>query len=139
MINVRGIANAAIQTVNPNIVGTFYASVPPVMDPNTRKLVPGYAAGVNVSLQVQAVDGPNLRHLDEMNVEGVMRSVHMWGNTQGVVRVNQQGGDLLYFPEVRNGASKVWKVVQVVETWPDWSHVNVCLQTDPLPPSPPPP
>lgn len=138
-LNVRGLANSAIQAVNPNIIGTFYASTPPTTDPATRKLVPGYAAGVNVSIQVQAMDGPNLRHLDELNVEGVVRSVHMWGNTQGVVRVNQQGGDLLYFPEIPNGTRRIWKVVKVIETWPDWSHVAVCLQTDPLPPSPPPP
>jgi len=139
VINVRGLANAAIQGVNPNIVATFYRSTGFTVDPATRKQVPGYAAAVNVDIQAQAVDGPNLRHLDGLNIEGVVRSVHMWGNTQGVVRPTQQGGDLLYFRDVPTGTLKVWKVVKVVETWPDWSHVIVNMQTDTAPPSPPPP
>lgn len=137
MINVRGAANAAIQVVNPNVPGTFYASTGFTVNA-AKKQVPSYAAGVNVSLQVQAVDGPNLRHLENLNIQGVMRSVHMWGNTQGVVRPNQKGGDLLYFRETPLAGFKVWKVVKVVETWADWSHVIVNMQTDAAPPSPPP-
>lgn len=137
MINVRGLANAAIQVVNPNITGTFYLSTGFTINA-AKKQVPSYAAGVNVPMQVQAVTAENLKHLEGMNIEGVVRSVHMWGNTQGVVRVTQQGGDLLYFRDVPTGTLRVWKVVKVVETWPDWCHVIVNLQTDPAPPSPPP-
>lgn len=136
-INVRAAANAAIQPINPNIVGAFYASTGFTVNA-AKKQVPSFAAGVNVPMQVQAVDGPNLRHLDDLNIEGVVRSVHMWGNTQGVVRVSQQGGDLLYFRDVPTGTLRVWKVVKVVETWPDWSHVIVNMQLDAAPPSPPP-
>jgi len=139
MINVRAAANAAIQVVNPNEGGWLYGSTGFGIDPATRKQVPTYTAATPVRLQIQAVDGPNLRHLDGLNIEGVVRSVHMWGNTQGVVRVNQQGGDLLYFAEVPGGPPRIWKVVKVVETWPDWSHLIVNLQTDTAPPSPIPP
>lgn len=134
MVNVRAAANAAIQTVNPNIAGVFYASTGYTTD-TAKKQVPSYAAGVDVRLQAQAVDGPNLRHLENLNIQGVLRSVHMWGNTQGVVRVRQQGGDLLYFKDVPTGTLCVWKVVKVVETWPDWAHVIVNMQTDAAPPS----
>lgn len=136
-INVRAAANAAIQVVNPNLEGTFYQSTGFTLNA-ARKQVPNYAAGVNVSMQVQAVTAGQLRHLEGLNIEGVLRSVRMWGNTQGVVRVTQQGGDLLYFPEVPMGTPRVWKVVKVVETWAAWAHVIVNLQTDPAPPSPPP-
>lgn len=137
MINVRAAANAAIQAVNPDIFEPFYRSTGFTIDA-AKKQVPTYAAGVNVSMQVQAVDARELRHLEGMNVQGVVRSVHMYGNTQGVVRVNQTGGDLLYFPEVPGGTRRVWKVVKVVETWADWCHVIVNMQTDAAPPSPPP-
>ena len=139
MINVRGLANGAVQGVNPNIAATFYASTGNTIDPATRKQVPSFAAGVNVSIQAQAVSASELRHLENLNIQGVLRSVHMWGNTQGVVRVAQQGGDLLYFRDVPVGTLRVWKVVKVIETWPDWSHVIVNMQTDAAPPSPPPP
>jgi len=138
MINVHAAANNAVQVVNPDVVGTFYASTGNT--PNASfKQVPGYAAGVNVPLQLQAISARDLKHLEGMNLQGVLRSVHMYGNTQGVVRVTQQGGDLLYFPEVPAGTSRVWKVVKVVETWADWCHLIVNLQTDASPPSPPPP
>ena len=137
MINVRLAANAAIQVVNPDILGTFYASTGFTINA-AKKQVPSYAAGVNVRMQVQAVSAAKLQHLEALNIEGVLRAVRMWGNTQGVVRVNQKGGDLLYFPEVPGGAAKVWKVVDVVETWVTWSHVIVNLQTDSAPPTPPP-
>lgn len=134
MINVRVAANAAIQVVNPDVLGVFYASTGFTINAQ-KKQVPSYAAGVNARMQVQAVSAGELRHLEGMNVQGVLRSIHMWGNTQGVVRVNQKGGDLVYVAEVPGGASKVWKVVKVVETWPDWCHVIVNLQTDAAPPS----
>lgn len=137
MINVRAAANAAIQIVNPNEGGWLYRSTGNTIDPTTRKQVPSFAPAESVRLQIQPVDGPNLRHLDGLNIEGVPRSVHMWGNTQGVVRVSQQGGDLLYFRDVPTGTLRVWKVVKVVETWPDWCHLIVVMQTDPAPPSPP--
>lgn len=139
VINVRSAANSAIQVVNPNEGGWFYGSTGFTVDPATRKQVAGFTAATAVRLQIQAVDAAMLRHLDGLNVEGVVRSVHMWGNTQGIVRVNQKGGDLLYFAEIPSGALRIWKVVKVVETWRDWSHVIVNLQTDTAPPSPIPP
>lgn len=138
MINVRAAANNAIQVVNPNILGTFYRSTGFAVDA-AKKQVPSYAAGINLSIQVQAVGARELQHLENLNIEGLLRSVHMYGNTQGVVRVSQQGGDLLYFKDVPTGTLRTWKVIKVVETWPDWCHVIVNMQTDAAPPSPPPP
>jgi hypothetical protein len=138
MINLRGVANSAVQAINPNITGTFYASAGFTIN-SAKKQVPTYADGVNVAMQVQAVDARELRHLEGLNIQGVLRSVHMYGNTQGVVRPNQQGGDLLYFLGAPAGTLRVWKVVKVVETWPTWCHVIVNMQSDAAPPSPPPP
>lgn len=138
MINVRLAANTAIQVVNPNEGGTLYLSTGFTVDPATRKQVPTFAAGEAVRLQIQAVGASMLKHMDNLNIEGVLRSVHMWGNVQGVNRVNQKGGDLLYFAEVPTGTLRVWKVVKVVETWRDWCNLIVALQTDTAPPSPPP-
>lgn len=129
MINVRVAANNAVQVVNPDIVGLFLASTGSA--PNASfKQVPTYAAGVDVRLQVQAISARDLKHMEGLNIEGVLRSVHMYGDSQGVVRVAQHGGDLLRFPEVPGGTTLVWKVVKVIETWPDWCHVVVNLQTD---------
>lgn len=129
MINVRGIANAAIQPVNVNIAATYYASTGSVTNP-AGKRAPSYAAAVPVQIQAQAVKGSQLEHVANVNVQSVYKNVRMWGNTQGVVRPDAKGGDLLRFPNVPAGTIQTWLVVAVLETWPEWCSLVVCLQTD---------
>lgn len=129
MINVRGIANAAIQPVSPNITADYFASTGYATNP-AGKRAPSYAAGVPVQIQSQAASGSDLKHVEKLNIENIYRNVRMWGNTQGVVRPDAKGGDLLRFPIVPAGTIQTWLVVKVLETWPTWCSVIVCLQTD---------
>lgn len=132
MIDVRGIANAAIQPVNENIAAQYVAST----GYNTNAAgarTPTFAAAVPVMIQAQASKEADLRHVEKLNLQSIYKTVRMWGNTQGVVRVEAKGGDLLYFPNVPAGTLRVWKVEAVLETWPTWCTVVVCMQTDPVP------
>lgn len=129
MINVRGMANAAIQPVNENITALYLQSNGYAKDAYYKQ-VPGYLAPVEVQAQVQAVSASALQLLQNVNMEGVFRNVRMWGNAQGVVRPDAKGGDLLKFPQVPGGAVQTWKVEKVLETWPAWCSVIVSLQTD---------
>lgn len=133
MINVRGIANAAIQPVNPNIDAGYIASTGYTVDA-AGKQVPSYAASVSVKIQAQAVKGSNLEHIANLNLQSVYKNVRMWGNAQGVVRPEAKGGDLLTFPNVPGGPSHTWKVEAVLETWPDWCSLIVVMQLDPVVP-----
>jgi len=81
-----------------------------------------------VPAQVQALSASDMAHTDGLNIEGVKRTVIMYGNVQGVVRTDQKGGDMLQFPEIPSGSVKNWRVVSVVETWPTWARVVVVLQ-----------
>jgi len=85
---------------------------------------------LTVEAQVQALSTSDLKHIDGLNITGVMRTVYLYGNAAGVVRADQIGGDILRFPEVPNGTIRNWLITQVVETWPDWCHVIVTLQQD---------
>lgn len=127
-MNLHGIVRGAIQSVNPDITASFQRSNGFTVDAN-HKQIPAYASAVPVRIQSQAMSGGMLKHADRLNLQGVLRSLYMFGNTQGIVRPTAQGGDLLTFKLVPGAADSVWKVVEVVETWPDWSHVLVCLQT----------
>lgn len=129
MINVRGIANAAIQTVNPNIAALYRASTGFTTNA-AGKQTPTYAAEVEVIIQAQAASTSQLKLVEKLNMQDIYRNVRMWGNTQGIVRPDAKGGDLLTFPQVPGGAPQVWKVVKVLETWRDWCSCIVCLQTD---------
>jgi hypothetical protein len=133
VINVRGIANAAIQVVNQNIAATYRASTGSTTDA-AGKRTPTYAANVSVQIQAQAAKGSDLKHVQNLNVQSVYKNVRMWGDTQGVVRPDAKGGDLLLFPNVPAGTVHTWLVVAVLETWPEWCSVIACLQTDPAMP-----
>lgn len=126
-INMHATVRGAIGTVNNDISAMFQASTgntPTV----SGKQTPTYAAAVPVKIQSQPLKYSDLQHVNNLNLSGTFRSVHMYGNTEGVVRPTQQGGDLLTFKQSPGVASQVWLVVQVMEVWAEWSRVLVCLQ-----------
>lgn len=131
MINVRGIANNAIQPVNRNIVAQYLASTGYTTNA-AGKRDPSFAAAVDVVIQAQAVSGSALKHIEGLNLQNVYRNVRMWGNTQGVVRPDAKGGDVLHFPQIPGGVAQKWLVTHVLETWPEWCSVIVCLQREPV-------
>lgn len=132
-LDVRGIANASIQPVNPNIPAQYVASTGYGTDAAGKRTAT-FAAPVGVMIQPQAATGKDLEHVEKLNMQAVYKNVRMWGNTQGVVRVEAKGGDLLYFPNVPAGTPRVWKVEAVLETWATWCSLVVCMQTTPVPP-----
>jgi hypothetical protein len=124
-MNLRGIVNGAIQGINSDTVVTWvqnsgYTTAPDgTRTPNqTSQLMYG---------NIQALNGSDLRHVDGLNIQGVMRSVYLFGDVEGIVRANGQGGDILQFPDA-SGNTHNWLVSQVMESWPGWCRVIVTLQ-----------
>lgn len=134
-LNLHGEVRAAIGSVNPDTLATYLKSTGFTVD-STGKQVPGYASPTTpFGVQVQAASAEDLQHTQYANQEGVYRSVFMFGNTQGVVRVDAKGGDLLKFPQFFGGSDQTWLVIAVKESWGNvggggWSNVIVALQTD---------
>ena len=134
-INVRGLANGAIQVVNPNIDALYAASNGYVYNAAGKRTA-SYLADVPVIIQAQAAKSSQLKHVENLNAQSVYKNVWMWGNAQGVVRPDAKGGDLLRFRIVPTSAPPLvhtWLVVLVLETWPEWCSLIVCLQTDGAP------
>jgi len=127
-MNLRGLANKYTRLTNNNIQVNWVQSTGYVTD-SAGKRVPTTIT-LTVEAQVQALSTSDLKHIDGLNIMGVMRTVYLYGNAAGVVRADQIGGDILRFPEVPNGTIRNWLITQVVETWPDWCHVIVTLQQD---------
>jgi hypothetical protein len=127
-LNLRAIVRPAINAVNNDIDATFQASTGNAVDAAGNQ-TPGYATAVPVKIQSQPLKYADLQHINNMNLTGTFRSVHMYGNTEGVVRVTQQGGDLLTFKQSPGVAAQTWLVISVMEVWPQWSRVLVCLQS----------
>jgi hypothetical protein len=128
-MNLHGAVRGIIGAVNPDLFVSWQVSTGYTVAANGAQS-PTYAAAVTVRAQVQPVSGGDLRHTDMLGLQGVMRSVYLYGSADGVIRSAAKGGDLLIFPRVPGGTPVVWLVTEVIETWPDWCHVIVTLQTD---------
>lgn len=136
-MNLHAIVRGPIQTVNPDYLGTWRQSNGFTTDPATLRPTPAYIDHPNTPMQVQALSGKDLLHEAFQSMQGVKRAVYCFGNVTGVVAPDNQGGDLLLFPESRGGPNRTWLVVQVLESWsPDtqgWCRVGVVLQPDVTP------
>lgn len=120
-MNLHQIAAGAIGAVNPFINVLYRKSTGSTQDA-TFKRTPTYRDFPSTPIQLQGLSAKDLEHLDALNIQGVLRSIHMNGDTQGVNRGDAQGGDLFVIQGV------TWLVVHVMETWPDWSRVVVQKQ-----------
>lgn len=130
-MDIRGVANQASNTVNPNIIVGVKTSTGYTIDPTTRKQVPQYAAPVTGPAQLQALDGSELKQLAAMNIQGVLRSIYFRGVLAGVIRPDGKGGELVTIatqPNVPATFVGVWLVVKVFETWPLWTKAALNFQ-----------
>lgn len=128
-INMHALVRGAITRVNSDISATLRRDTgTPVTQPNGTRL-PGYADTTG-TVQVQGVVGSDLKHMNDLNIQGVMRKVYLYGDWGGPVRADKVGGDLMLFPRVKGGPAVLWKIVTIFETWTDagWCSVGVVLQ-----------
>ncbi len=115
-----------ISDVNPYIQATWSQSSGYTTDAAGNR-TPTYNTQP-VYIQVQSLEGEELKNSGFYQVEGVYRSVYVYGDVVGLVRANSKGGDTLTFSQDPAQAPQVWKVMKVLETWRSWCKVAVCLQ-----------
>lgn len=121
-MNLHSIAARAIGAVNPFVEAQVFRSVGSVKN-SDYSVTPGYSKPITLRVQKQAVTQADMRHLDNLNMQGIFTAIYTDGNWCGINRPKQQGGDKF----VINGEN--WLVVAVPENWPDWTRVVACLQT----------
>ncbi len=122
-MNLRGIANGLTSRINPNVAGVFQVNTGATTLPGGKR-VQAYNS-VDVSVQFQELSSTDLKQIDAVNIQGILRSAYLNGNFNGVNRPEQKGGDILMV-----GNDK-WLVVKVAELWPGWCKVIVNLQRSP--------
>ena len=125
-MNLHGIVRGAINSVNPDIPATLLRNEGYSTD-DTGKREP-ILRQIRGSIQVQPLSTGDINHTNNLNIQGVLRAVYLHGNWFGVVRSGQKGGDVLQFKERGSHCVQNWLVVNVMEAWPDWTKVVVCLQ-----------
>lgn len=122
-MDLRGIANGVIATVNPNETVTVLRSTGYAIGAGAKQ-VPSYAAPVVGPGQVQALDADDIKQLDGLNIQGVIRAIYLRGTLAGVIRPDGTGGDIVK----RKNDTETWLVVKVLESWPDWTKAAIVLQ-----------
>lgn len=129
MINVRGIANAAIQVVNPNIPVTVKLPNGYAVDPGTLRQIPAYITQTAQG-QLQALDGDDLGQINGLNIQGTIRAMYLYGSIAGVIRPDGSPQSHVIFTSNEAGVVKEreWGVFKVLETWPDWCKVAIVYQ-----------
>lgn len=132
-MNLLAAAIPAVSAVNPETLATWQQSIGNTLLDGVA--TPTYNTVTNVPVNVQGVSSGDLKHLDNLNIQGVLRKVYLYGKIDGVERPNMEGGDLLTFPQTFGGTPQVWLVLTPSEAWPDavasgWSSAIVVLQND---------
>jgi hypothetical protein len=128
-VDLRGIVRGAIGVVNPDVQVAWLQYLTYTTD-GSGASTPSYASAQTLCAQVQPLSTGQLMHMEQLNIQGVLRAVYLRGAVAGAVREDGTGGDLLQFPEVPGGAQRTWLVVEVPEQWPDWCRVICRLQND---------
>lgn len=131
-INVRAIANGAIQSVNPDVSAVLMKSTGYTSSPSSKR-TPTYR-NILIVCQVQALSFSDLSQLDGLNIQGVRRAIYVQTQVAAIIRVMQKGGDLIVFPKGTPGVQEgtTWLAAHVLERWATWCKIAITLQIDNL-------
>lgn len=121
MINVRGLANMAIQNVNPNQTVTLEVNTGFDVDDYGNQ-VPKLIAE-QIEVQTQSLSSTEKYNLDLNNKQGEFISVRANGAINGIRRWIQKGSSRFIFPAYGEEDPAVWTVDQVVESYATWTRV----------------
>lgn len=129
-MNLHAIVRGAITTVNSDVVATLRRSAGYTTLPDGTQ-VPSYTDTAGIVLQVQALSGEDLKHIDGLNIQGIKRVAYLNGAAFPIVRNLQFGGDLFVFAPGVIPEGTTWLVTQSLEQWgpgAEWSKVLILLQ-----------
>ena len=122
MINLRGMANNAIQVINANQTITMTKQTGyTTADDGSR--TPITISITLVASQVQPLSSSELRQIEGLNISTESRGIYFYGESHGVLRAGQNDGDKITLADGTR-----WIVVQVLEQWIDWAKVAVARQ-----------
>ena len=129
MINVRALANAATQNVNPNRMVTLEVSQGYTVNDYGEQVE--LFLSEEVEIQSQALSNSDKRLLVEagINMQQEMISIYIFGAVDGIRRWVQKGSSRFLFPAYGEDELVIWNVEMVAESWPTWTRVVACRQS----------
>ena len=130
-MDLRTIANAVSNCVNPNIIVRLQTSAGSTLGAAGRQQ-PQYNPAITGPAQIQALDNVDLKKMEGMNISGSVRAIYMKGNLAGVIRPDSKGGDLITVPAAPGVPALfvgLWLTTKVLESWPLWTKICIVKQT----------
>lgn len=93
-MNLHAIVSGAIGVVNPFVPIIIQRSIGYSTSPSGKR-TPTYAFPQTVFAQVQALSASELQQVDALNIQGEKRAIYINGRTDGIIREDRKGGDLI--------------------------------------------
>jgi hypothetical protein len=121
-MNLHKVVVGSIAAVNPHQRATLQLSTGYSTNKDGSR-TPTYGAPIIVTAQVQALSMSDLRHLENLNIQGSERSIYVTGVLSAVQRFTQVGGDLITLSD-----GTLWLTKAVLEQWDSWVKVTVVQQ-----------
>lgn len=123
-MNLHGIAAPMIGVVNPFVAAHLVASTGYSTSADGT-VTPSYAAPVVVQVQAQELSFKELQHANNLNLQGILKSIYCPGTVRAVDRVSGTGGDKIVI------GGDTYLAVAISEQWPEWCRVIGQLQVNP--------
>lgn len=123
-MNLHGIASPMIGIVNPFVTAQLYVSTGKTVNADFST-TPSYAAPVSMQVQAQELSFKELEHANNLNLQGILKSIYCPGTVRAVDRVSGTGGDKIVID------GDTYLAVAISEQWPDWVRVIGQLQVNP--------
>lgn len=123
-MNLHGIAAPLIGLVNPFVPGQLIASAGYTTNQDGSQ-VPSYAAPITLQVQAQELSFKELQHAQNLNLQGILKSIYCPGTVQAVSREAGIGGDKMVI------GGQTFLAVAITEQWPDWCRFIGQLQVNP--------
>ncbi|MBN6824636.1 hypothetical protein JRF84_34305 [Methylobacterium organophilum] len=130
-LNLRNIANGAIQGLNPNVIATVRRAAGYTTDASGKR-TPSFTEIV-VPVQIQPITTGDMQKLDNLNIQGVHRAIYVSAEVEAMIRVDKKGGDQIVFPRgvmpEDNDNTTRWIVSAVLEVYQSgWRKCAITLQ-----------
>lgn len=125
-MNLRGIANSVIISVNPNIQATLKLNLGYETDDTGKRH--SKTEEHQVTIQAQSLSTQDLSLFDTLAQQGSLLNVYVTGQIHALRRISDQGADKLVFKAFGESEASEWVIKSVAESFPDWCKVIVWRQ-----------
>lgn len=125
-MNLRGIANGIITSVNPNQEAILKINNGYTVDDEGNQ-IPNLTE-TPITIQPQSIATPDLEHLNLVSQQGQFLYAYANGQISALRRSLGKGAERIVFTPYGEDVLVEWVVKQVIESYPDWVKVLLWRQ-----------